>query len=280
MATKIPLVRILCRATIATTFSQELEEVLQRLSVLVESPEVLQRLLKAAVAETLLAAYRERFLANFADALNMQRASKANSTPEDTKATKRAKKTLTDIAQEIATAEQSGHPIGDLKRKLRKAEEQLITAYDKHFGGDLSTGMFRPLALQVLQLMTTVGNLGVSQTGDSVSVGIGYLPALDQIKTPSATPFLTGNPTRSSMNVLWRHLEFGTGIYATKVVTDGANKTSKGRWWYGPRPGRGLQLKGSKGVHAIFDGKGVPYEPDALRFETVFASMFARALLG
>ena len=54
-----------------------------------------------------------------------------------------------------------------------------------------------------------------------------------------------------------------------------------GGWWYGPRKGFGVQLKGSKGVHAVFDpANGVPYMADALRFEQVLEGLFLAALHG
>jgi hypothetical protein len=254
-------------------FPKELEELLKRLSPLVDSPELLQRILRAAAAETLLAAYRKRFLNNFAGALDMQRAGKKRKDPDLGRSVKRAQKTLNTLAEEINQAHLSGEPTGDLEKKMRKAEEALVEAYDKHFGGsDLDTGMFRPLAMQVLGLLTTLNNVGQDVSDSAVKLGIGHLPTLDAIKTPSATPMLTGKQTKSRMNVLWRHLEFGTGVYASKGT--------KNKWWYGPRRGAGIHLKGSKGVNALYDGRGVPYEADALRFESVFANMLTRALRG
>jgi hypothetical protein len=270
------------RAKIKAKFSKELEDEFRRLSALVENPALVHKLVKAAAAETLLAAYRKRFLANFSDTLNMQRSGKPRGTPSDTKGLRRTKEAVETLAQDITAAELAGHATGGLEKQLRKAEERLVEAYDKQFGNsDLSTGMFRPLALQVLGLLTTMAKAGEQATDSSFSLGIGHIPTLEAIKTPSATPFLTGNATRSPMNMLWRHLEFGTGMYAARVSNEGSkHKTQGGGWWFGPRPGKGLHLKGSKGVHALFDARGVPYEADALRFETVFANMLNRALHG
>lgn len=261
--------------------SQSLEDEIVRLDSLIDTPTTLQRLLRAAAAETLLAAYRTRFLENLSDALNMRRESKFRGTPKDTQAIKKAKKRIDELAMELANSHLNGHSIAGMERRIEKAEAALVRAYDTHFGkSPLSTGQFRPLALKVLALLTDVANLGEQANPDSVGLGIGNFEHLDQVRTPSATPLLTGHPTSSPMSSLWRHLEFGTGVFASANNTASQHRTTFGTWWYGPRPGFGLQLKGSKGVHAIFDQRGVGYEVDALRFETVFAEMLTRALHG
>lgn len=264
--------KIRLRVHVKAKFSRGLQDELDRLSAFVDDPALAQRLLRAAVAETLLAAYRKRFLARFADALNMQSARNTKSTPDATKAVKRARRRLEELSVELAGQQLAGEDTTKLERRIKKAEERLVDAYDKDFGqSELATGMFRPLALQVLALLTQVGNTHVNSTDTRTQVGVGHIPTLDAIKTPSATRMLTGRETSSRMNKLWRHLEFGTGIHS---------QPKKGRaWWYGTKT-RGLKLFGSKGVHALYNTQGVPYEADAMRFETHFAKLLERALRG
>lgn len=264
-----------------------LQQQIDQIEALVDNPELLVRLLRQAAAETLLVSYRKRFLAGFSDALNMQRASNSTA-PRNSTAIEKAMNTLGEAAGALADAQIAGElNTAGLERKVAKAEERLTKAYDRQLtGSQLSTGMFRTLALRVMRLLSDVGEMADRSGRSTIELGIGNVSLLESIHTPSATPMLTGHDTDSGMDVLWKHLEFGTGVYAT-AAGRAANPSSPhrsrktGGWWYGPRPGFGLHLLGSKGVHALFDaGTGVPYENDALLFEDTFAAHFTRALRG
>jgi hypothetical protein len=270
---------------ITPKLSPELEREIDRLEKLVESPELLVRLLRQAAAETLLASYRKRFLAGFSDALNMQRASSPGGTRKSTKIDK-AMEALNSAAESLAEAQVDGTSTAGLDRRIKKAESQLSDAFDRNPQGPLSTGNFRPLALRVLRLLSDVAEMGERTNTTNIQLGIGNILALDAIDTPSATPLLTGHDTASPMRTLWKHLEFGTGVYATGVgKTANANSPHRSRnaggWWFGPRPGFGLHLLGSKGTHALFDeATGLPYQEDAMKFEDTFGAHFTRALRG
>jgi hypothetical protein len=267
------------RVRIAADFTG-LDRLQAALTDLTDNPVMLERLLQQAVADTLLESWRKRFLDRLPDALNMERVSESRS-PATGPELALARQTLAEASRELTQAQLDGQTTASAKRKVAKAERALMKVTAPRGGpGALSTGQFRPLALQVLRVLSEVS---ASTQGDTVSIGLGHLPTLEAIKTPSATPMLTGHDTGSAFNTLWKHLEFGTGAYASNRAWNAGAPTrlASGGWWYGPRKGFGIQLKGSKGVHAIVDpATGVPYMQDALRFEHVFDTLLTKKLLG
>lgn len=265
------------------TYPKDLQALEDRLTAFIESPELLLGILKQAVAETLLTAYRERFLQNFTLMLHTERAH-GSASPRSSAEITQARDALSTAAQALADAQAHDRGFAGAEKKVRKAEEKLTRALDRKVSeSPLSTGMFRPLALQVLRLVSEVATLGSGVDQNAVHLGIGNLDLLNAIHTPSATPMLTGHDTASAMDTLWKHLEFGTGVYSTlKNANPGSKHRAKdGGWWYGPHPGFGLHLLGSQGGHFLFDAAtGVPYHADALRFEEEFGQHFLRALAG
>lgn len=256
--------------TLQAKFSPELDAMLAGLDALLDNPTVLERLLRQAVADTLLVSWQQRFLANLPDAVNMERTYVSRSSPSGA-ALDQARTALAAAAQELTQAQLEGRSVITAKRKVTKAEKAVVRLLEVGGSGSLSTGQFRVRAMQVLRALSELASHAGS---DSASVGLGYLPTLEAIETPSATPQLTGHDTTSNYTTLWKHLEFGTGVYAS-------SRTARSRtgWWYGPRPGFGVGLQGSKGVHAVIDPlTGVPYMQDALRFEQEVEVALARAL--
>lgn len=261
--------------------SEEFVSLAERIISFVDDQAVLARLAKQAVAETILRSYRQRFYARLPLLLNMERADferAAVGMPSD------LKESVQNIRDQIdeALANGDAEKAAELKHKAANREEKLREALGRRRASALATGQFRRLALEVIAMMASVEAVDVHFDKKGVRVGIGRLAQLETIETPSATSFLTGNDTKSKKTSLWRHLEFGTGIYATGPGADASSKfkESDGSWWFGPKRGRGLHLKGSQGAHAIFDKQAVMYGDDAMRFEKVFAQLLSQALGG
>jgi hypothetical protein len=134
-----------------------------------------------------------------------------------------------------------------------------------------TSAMMRDRALQVLDYLTNPQYLGAPKMagGDSV-YSAGRLDLLETIKTPSATRKLMQKETGSQYDILWRHLEFGTGIYASKAQVMGqqnlagndAYKNADGSWWYGPpnsgtQRKRGLLVRGSSPMNVMWGPSGL-----------------------
>lgn len=264
---------------ITQQFDPKLERLYQRINALVEDPADLHKVIRQAAAETLLAAYRRRFLNRLADMVRTERAEKASSGPFGSESdVVNARKRLERASQKLTDAQlsDSGDAVQEAMDSVRKAERALVKALG---GGsaqprsDLATGKYRELALQVLRLVADASAMAEQSSGDGgMKLGIGHLATLERIRTPSATPMIAQHPTSSRMSTFWKHLEFGTGVYASRR-TKRANAGSRfrdratGGWWYGPRAGSGILLKGSRPGHFLFSAAGVAYDEDALRFE-------------
>lgn len=246
---------------------------------------VMGQLLRAAMSETLLVAYRQRFLAAMPRMVNMRRESRrAVGDPVLSGALRRS----TMAAYEtLNKARVSGDPaviaaaqthLDGLKLQVRSALE-LKRRYGRH---RLPHGMFRALALQVLDLMSNENEIQLLHGDGSITAGIGLRTALDAIHTPSATPELTGHPTSSTRNILWRQLEFGSGMFSTRKQDQrGRFRSASGGWWYGRSPDAALHLLGSRPGGMLRDPeRQLPYDKDSVRFRTVFARLLGAALLG
>jgi len=129
----------------------------------------------------------------------------------------------------------------------------------------------------VAMLTATEGVRLLRQTSDRLSFGLGKKSELDSVITPSWNP-----STTSKHRLMWRHLEFGTGVFARARRVAGGFKEEggNGSWWFGPRPGVGLHLRGSPQGALLREASGIPYRADALTFELRFARSLQRALLG
>lgn len=132
----------------------------------------------------------------------------------------------------------------------------------------LTSAMMRERAMKVLDLLTNPSYVRDEVRGDTFIVGAGRLVDLENIKTPSATERLTSNDSDTRYNVLWRHLEFGTGVLASKAKLPGHDtssgggryKNADGTWWYGKSDNfadGGIQIRGSSPLHALWGPNGI-----------------------
>jgi hypothetical protein len=258
--------------------------------------------LRAAMVETLLVAYQQRYLAGLPGAVNMRR-DRLGKNVADPKVPRKLRnsliaaytqlrlasetgnrKAITTAQQQLKTIRQSVHSLLKMKRRAKKPFP--------------SSGTFRQLALALLEASTGSAHISLHATGDTVVAGIGLISYLDSIKTPSATQYLNAQSsvfdddedsaqggaagTQSDRDILWRHLEFGTGAFAVdKSVQHPTYRLPSGGWWYGKSPDRSLHLLGSKPIAALRDpATRLPYAPESLKFRKVFAQMMAAALFG
>lgn len=238
------------------------------------NPAVLEALLRRAISETYLLAYRERFLRGMPGAVNLRSdrtATRPN--PGVSDATRDAVHAAYDA---LNAAER---PSDRLLERLRKAQARMRRDLKpRPRSHPLSTGQFRTLALDVMELFASVHAVQSRTTAGTIKLGVGHIATLDQIETPSATEGGSASP----FNILWRHLEFGTGVYARPQPNGGSPfRLASGGWWYGARKGDALNLRGSQGVHALYRrGSQLPYTQDGMRFRSVFAGLMRQALGG
>lgn len=122
----------------------------------------------------------------------------------------------------------------------------------------------------------------VTTTEDTLTVGVGYIPALDIIETPSATDELSGHPSSSPFKKLWLQMEYGAGIYATPspAFTGTKFKTGVGSWWYGRHMGSGIHLLGQKPGNILRERTGAPYIGEGRLFQQVFAQQMKALIFG
>lgn len=138
----------------------------------------------------------------------------------------------------------------------------------------LTSALMRDRSLQIIDALTNPQYVtGAMMSGQDMQISAGRLSTLEDIKTPSATDRLLQRPTETQYDILWRHLEFGTGLYASNAkvmgqdtsVGGGSYKNSDGTWWYGP-PNRGgdrktgLLVKGSSPMHVLWGPSGLMNE--------------------
>lgn len=278
--------------------NKEFATLVARIEALISDPAIIGRILRAAVAETILRNIRNRFIRDLPNALEMEKESggggirKRQRKTEEMAHVKRAYEALQEAQQ---TGDTAG--IAAAHTRLMEVRDSFVkslnrSAYGHHpelTPSTLSTGKFRPYALRVLNLMTAANLIQVTADGNGIHVGAGNEPLLRQIQTPSATPKLTKHETFSRYATMWRHLEFGTGMYAKGDPAGGDNKPATrynenlhgGRWYYDRklRPSS-LILRGSKGIHALKEASGQLYTEDVLSFPNRFAAEFAKVLTG
>jgi hypothetical protein len=136
----------------------------------------------------------------------------------------------------------------DIHDEIEKRSKHSAMAHS-HRALSVTSALMRSRAQQVLTQLAEPGLLNVSKTADGTTAGLGSIQRLDAIKTPSATLRLMGTPTKSQYNILWRHLEFGTGV-SSKIGP-------KMPWRYGgASDGKAaLEVMGSEPMELLF-GKG------------------------
>lgn len=147
-------------------------------------------------------------------------------------------------------------------------------------GGALK-GQFSKALESLKSLIGTPEQLApITLPGGQIGVGFLDVSRLDQIKTPTASP-----QTKSRMNILWRHVEFGTGLFRKRgpeVINVAAHQAGGGAWWY-PRgrqwrnPGP-LKVRGSYPGNFVKTAAGLPFETDSLLFFPALTTRIAREL--
>lgn len=186
----------------------------------------------------LLRSVRQRFLARLRRALTIYRHNEP-STVKAAQTTARGNHRMF-RAVELAYARLddaylagSASAIGDARQRIQRAQGRLQAYLDsgrqdkkRSFAAGrltklaVAAGIMRARMQEVLREITDTSNLTeptvITLAGTKVAfVAAGSVAKLDRIKTPSATAWLSkATETKSEMNILWRHAELGTGIYA------------------------------------------------------------------
>lgn len=137
--------------------------------------------------------------------------------------------------------------------------------------GAITGAMMRQRMLMLLRLLTSPEGVSDPMRSEwGVSIGAAPKAYIDLLETPSATVLLSGRRSSSPFKVLWRHLEFGAGVSASKrqaqllgeTPSSGRYKQSDGSWLYG-RPGEGgqggLRVLGTLPMHFLWNAEGVPH---------------------
>jgi hypothetical protein len=125
--------------------------------------------------------------------------------------------------------------------------------------------LYTPRIKKILGLITAVPTDMVS-TAMMHTIGIGNLPSLDKVRTPSFAES-EGRPLiRRNYMTMWRQLEFGSGIYSI---------AGRGPWQFGS-----LGLQGNRGAHFFRKATGLPYDEDAIKFWDRFGTALTKMLSG
>lgn len=263
-------------------------------------PETIEERIKQAIAQSFLAGMRSRYNSHEAE-MNLQRrvSSKdlkgklSNRDRERlAKLDQRTRQTLRQVAQE--------HGPGDI-REVRDAlttRNTILAAYQtakyrasrqKSDRGKMVHKALRAAALERLSRMrkviATLTDRSLMKVEYSwrngvvngITVRVGNIAALDKIKTPSATEELSGHRSKSAYNILWRQMEFGTGVFAFPNVRSGGRyRTSAGTWWYGPKKGFGIHFAGNRPGQILRQRTGELYTADMMKFETKLRTIFSK----
>lgn len=291
---QLPLKRYTVTVGVTIRKGQGADTMYRALNALANNPTAIANLVKGALSETVLRAYRERFKAAESTMTTMHRLDGASESrrkrdevpkADAPRSTDDRRAKLLSRAEEIRDLLGEGRSLSsDLFAELERIASQLEDktrdepSIDRRTGKEFVRnvlyrgGRGRELLLagmaEVLGLITGSRSMRTHRTGDKVVIGIGNLAALERIRTPSYTEYERGKHTHSLYTVLWRQLEFGTGYYARPDRV-------KNYWKFGKLP-----IRGSRGGHFLRDVTGLPYEADAVRFQGVFYDKLVRALAG
>lgn len=281
----------------------QLEQFAHTVQRLVDDPVSFTTLLKGVMRTTLLAAYRKRFLQSVPKMIGMEKEQAGASYNRKADIALEIGRLSGELGKDIAesdkavirrqmeklTAEFAGGTVLETDATTDAAldeQEGLGVSTRQRGRGSLSTGEFQARMGAVLNLLALPEyfQVGSDAAGNPV-VGIGNLDDLNAIMTPSYGEPNTGGP--SKYKVLWRQLEFGTGIYAKPQARLGPTrfKTRRGTWWFGPSDVRkrrfvGVHLRGSHPGNVLTTASGLPYDSDALLFRQAFFETMQRQLFG
>ena len=292
-----------------------LTPLIDKLALVTRDRSALQAVLRRAITKSFLLNLRNRFLERLRHALEM-RVLFSNGEQQLDDAVQRlnrekTRKRLERLYEALGEAEIDG----DTSRAQRLRSTSIPAARDslvRMLQTDANTGnrksshqlaklngvtTMRRLALSLLENMTSVSQLGVHADENSLTVGIGNVAALSDFETPSATPNLTGQATQSKYRMLWRHLEFGTGVYRKDAKNAAGSRQGNpgpygpGRfganggtyrglsvrqgappraWFYGRSIERGLLLAGTRPMNFLLNRDGSPFPEDWTTFESQF----------
>jgi hypothetical protein len=219
---------------ITITPSEAADKALAGLNRLLADPSMLQAILRQAAQETLVRAYQRRFVAGQFHMVGMEKNFLGRAQP----AQAQISSYIDRLQRSIGRARRAGNEkrVEQLQRQLREydgtkefAKKKRKWAIEEYGGGALSTGLYTPRIKKILGLITAVPTDMVS-TAMMHTIGIGNLPSLDKVRTPSFAES-EGRPLiRRNYMTMWRQLEFGSGIYSIA----GRGPWQFGSLWYGP----------------------------------------------
>lgn len=334
MATGVKTIRF--RFTITLRPGEGTNAVWKRLNRFAESPALLIPILRAAMEDTLLKAYEERFESREREMAGMRRLPYAKgATILDRKKldsfqdldklykTREQEEGMSEAAlarqrraqlrqQEELFGERSLHEgiaaqeisNADLTPAQRREEAMLsISNLKGQILMDLGRGStsawklpdgekpFRAVMEDVLDLLVSASKIKVHKSGGKVTLGIGKISELDKVQTPHTEVARTTQP----FGIMWRQLEFGTGVFAKRGTSAyggfraGSGSTTKdptvsGAWWLGPHKPAGephswgLRLLGSDSGNFLRTRTGIPYTTDGIKFSGDFQAKLSAAL--
>lgn len=202
-------------------------------------------IVKDAMAQTLLKAIKERYQVN-----------------------RERMGTFQEIEREVAPVSPSGI---ERMAKVRAALQQAHATRKAFF--------FE----RVADLLTNSKHIETHMEGDSVVALMGRIRDLDAIKSPSATQILSKHNSRSPYKILWRQMEFGTGMLRKPGESPfvPTRYTSSEGWWYGPPNSKGaVHFRGTHPGNLLRTQTGIPYSQDALSFYRLFGTRMIELLRG
>lgn len=243
---------------------------LEALGQFVSDKSALAQLLVRALSRSVSLAVRRRFLEAQYHMVGMEK--ETDPANQDEKAVLSAQIARLQRLRDAAFVEDRVETAKRLNRRIQalSGRNEKRLRVDQESSGPLSTGKYRPRIKKILKLLVAEPQVLLATSSKAVA-GIAPLRQLDAIRTPSFTTE-QGKDTSSSYTILWRQLEFGTGIYSTLGA--------RGAWWYGPYAGAGLYLRGNRAGSFLRSATGVPYDEDAVRFAKEFEQALVRALGG
>lgn len=254
-----------------------------------------ERLFKAVILRTIVSNIRRRFLATMERALEIEVQEVDGKAP-----TVSIKQRMRDVALKNKIARgmemlNDAQSEGDFARankireRLSQRYAQLVERLNVYPSGkrvnssrlSVAAGnQFRRRMVLLLSYLTDAAFVGLEKDDSGLMFGIGPKRFMDTVETPSATLALTGTATRSRRKVLWRHLEFGTGIYRS-LAKDRRNLPAPPpkTWWYGPEKGsKGMGLGGTEPMNFLLDPKGLFYAEDAEALKAEITKLFENLL--
>lgn len=176
---------------------------------------------------------------------------------------------------------------GELASMRSKKQELIDDANDVPRIGAIVSGLMQQRQLQVLRLLTSPSQvqMTMNEYGNATAV-IGNMMALEAVETPSASPIISAKGRLTSLSphkTLWRHMEFGTGVY--KRLSNKLNPVKKtpfqnpdGSWYYGKGRRAGLQVLGSEPMRFLYaNDQGGLFDEDVKALLEAFAAAMERS---